>query len=224
VTDDRSAPGGETAAKRFGVDEAGRGPVLGSLFVACVSAAPAALPAGIDDSKRLAPPRRAALAAGLRADEHVSLAVSEVTPDEIDDGSLNALTVGAMADAIDRAAADGTSGVVDACDTDVERFGRRVAVETATEVDIAAEHGADEVHALVGAASIVAKVARDEHVAELAAEYGPVGSGYPSDPTTREFLREYVREHGDLPPFARASWRTSRDVLEAASQSVLAEF
>jgi ribonuclease HII len=209
---------------QFGVDEAGRGPVLGSLFVACVSADAAALPAGIDDSKQLTPARREEISADLRADERISLAVVEVTPAEIDDGSLNALTVGAMAETIDSVALDGRSGMVDACDIDAARFGRRVAAETAADVSIAAEHGADESHAIVGAASIVAKVARDDHIAELAAEHGPIGSGYPNDPTTRTFLREYVREHGDLPPFARASWQTSRDVLDAAKQSALAEF
>ena len=223
MTEDRSAFDGETATKRFGVDEAGRGPVLGSLFVACVSADPTTLPAGIDDSKRLTSTRREALAAELRADERVSVAIVEVTSEAIDDGSLNALTVTAMADAIDRVAPD-CAGVVDACDTDAGRFGRRVASETASEVEIVAEHGADETHEIVGAASIVAKVARDEHVAGFAAEHGPVGSGYPSDGTTRAFLREYVREHGDLPPFARVSWQTSRDILEAADQSALADF
>jgi ribonuclease HII len=208
----------------FGVDEAGRGPVLGSLFVACVSADAAALPAGIDDSKRLTPARRESLSAELRADECVSMAVVEVTPADIDDGSLNVLTAGAMAETIDRAVPDGRAGVVDACDTDAARFGRRVTSATTTDVSIAAEHGADESHDHVGAASIVAKVARDAHIADLAAEHGALGSGYPSDPNTRQFLREYVHEHGDLPPFARTSWQTSQDVLEAAEQSALAEF
>jgi ribonuclease HII len=222
--DDERSNGLETSTRQFGVDEAGRGPVLGSLFVACVSADPAALPENIDDSKRLSPTRREALAAELRADERVSVAVSEVTPTDIDDGSINALTADAMADAIDRVALDDSAGVVDACDMDAARFGRRVASATATDVDITAEHGADECHELVGAASIAAKVARDDHIADLAAEHGALGSGYPSDPNTRQFLREYVRAHGDLPPFARASWQTSRDVLEAATQSELAEF
>lgn len=208
----------------FGVDEAGRGPVLGSLFVACVSADAAALPDGTDDSKRLTPARREALAAELRADKRVTIAVSEVTPTEIDDGRLNGLTVAAMADTIDCATAAGESGIVDACDTDAERFGRRVRAETAADVELAAEHGADESHEHVGAASIVAKVVRDEHISDLAAEHGAIGSGYPGDSTTREFLREYVREHGGLPPFARESWKTSRDVLEAANQSALADF
>jgi ribonuclease HII len=239
----------------FGVDEAGRGPVLGSLFVAAVRAAPTALPAGIGDSKRLSPARREGLAADLRADDRVETAVVEVTPAAIDDPEtgLNALTATAAAEAIaelfgdapvaangarrgaDEAARAGgdrvaerragrPTGVVDACDVDAERFGRRIAERTSTDVEVVAEHGADESHEVVGAASVVAKVARDTHIERLAVEHGAVGSGYPSDPHTRAFLAEYVREHGDLPPFARASWQTSRDVLAAAEQSSLGAF
>jgi ribonuclease HII len=76
----------------------------------------------------------------------------------------------------------------------------------------------------VGAASIIAKVARDAHVAELADEYGDVGSGYPSDPTTRTFLADYVDSHGELPPCARRSWSTCDDVLAAAEQATLGDF
>lgn len=210
----------------FGVDEAGRGPVLGSLFVACVRADSTVLPDGIDDSKRLSPARREALAADLRADERVSVAVVAVAPDAIDDSStnLNELTARAAATAIDRVGEDGLSGLVDACEADAARFGQRVAAAAERDVEITAEHGADEEYELVGAASIIAKVARDAHIAELAEEYGSVGSGYPGDPNTRRFLREYVHTHDELPPFARASWGTSRDVLDAAEQSALADF
>ncbi|RJT00383.1 ribonuclease HII [Halococcus sp. IIIV-5B] len=211
---------------RFGVDEAGRGPVLGSLFVACVRADPAVLPEAIDDSKRLPPARREALATDLHGDDRVSTAVVEVTASEIDDPEtdINALTITAAAGAIDEAVEDGLAGIVDACDTDAARFGRRVTAATDANVAVTAEHGADENHALAGAASIVAKVARDAHIDRLAEEYGLMGSGYPSDPNTREFLREYVREHGELPSFARASWKTSRDVLDAAAQSTFSNF
>jgi len=51
-----------------------------------------------------------------------------------------------------------------------------------------------------------------------------VGSGYPSDPTTRAFLAGYVEEHGELPDCARTSWSTCDDVLAAARQSTLGEF
>ena len=81
--------------------------------------------------------------------------------------------------------------------------------------------------AVEAAASIVAKVRRDALIDALDpeyAEYGPIGSGYPSDPQTRSFLRAYVDETGELPPCARASWSTSEDVLAAAEQSALSEF
>ncbi|WP_424017646.1 ribonuclease HII [Halorientalis pallida] len=213
---------------QFGVDEAGKGPVLGSMFAAAVRADPGALPDGIDDSKNLTPGRREELAAQLRADERVQIAVAEIPPARIDDPEtdMNTLTVAAQAEALDGVARDGEAGVVDAGDTDAERFGRRVADRIGADVSITAEHGADEAYALVGAASVLAKVARDAHVTDLAAEYPDtdVGSGYPSDPATRTFLREYVAEHGDLPPCARRSWSTSQDVLAAAEQSALSEF
>jgi ribonuclease HII len=213
---------------QFGVDEAGKGPVLGSMFAAAVRAEPAALPEGIDDSKNLAPARREELAERLRGDDRIGVAVAELPPDRIDDPEtdMNTLTVAAQAAALDGVADGGDDGVVDAGDTDAGRFGRRVADRVAADVSITAEHGADETYALVGAASVVAKVARDAHVADLGAEYPDtdVGSGYPSDPATRAFLREYVAEHGDLPACARRSWSTSQDVLAAAEQSALSEF
>ncbi len=211
----------------FGVDEAGKGPVLGSMFAAAVSIPDeSVLPAGIDDSKNLSPERRAALAAALRADDRIAVGIAEIAPDRIDapETDMNSLTVAAQATAIGRAASAGERGIADAGDVDADRFARRVTERVPAAVTVAAEHGADETHPVVGAASVLAKVERDAHVARLAEEYGDVGSGYPSDPTTREFLRWYVDEHGDLPPCARRSWSTAEDVLAAADQSSLDQF
>lgn len=207
---------------RFGVDEAGKGPVLGSMFAACVRGEPEALPDGVADSKRLSPARRETLAAAIR--ERFEVGVAEVPVARIDgDEDMNSLTVAAHADALQAVATAADEGICDACDTSEERFARRVA--TAANLDgVTAEHGADDAYPLVAAASIVAKVARDAHVATLAEEYGDIGSGYPSDPTTRSFLQEYVRDRGRLPQCARASWSTCEDVLAAAEQSALGEF
>ncbi|WP_276273012.1 ribonuclease HII [Haloarcula litorea] len=210
---------------RFGVDEAGKGPVLGSMFAAAVRADPAALPDGVGDSKDIRPDRREELDAAVRAAAD-AVAVAEVPVARIDDPStdMNTLTVAAHAEALSGVATDGLAGTVDAGDTDAERFGRRVADRVGADVDVTAAHGADGTDPLVGAASIVAKVARDAHVAALAEAYGEVGSGYPSDPTTRRFLASYVETHGDLPDCARGSWSTCEDVLAAAEQSSLGEF
>jgi len=210
----------------FGVDEAGKGPVLGSMFAACVVADETALPDGLKDSKDLTPTKREELDAALRARESVRVGVAEIPVERIDDPGtdMNTLTVDAHADAIDAANADGLSGVVDAGDTSESRFARRVRETAESDVEVHAEHGADASYPLVAAASVVAKVARDAHVDALAAEYGELGSGYPSDPNTRTFLAEYVDAHGELPACARASWSTSDDVLAAAEQSGLNDF
>ena len=224
--------------REFGVDEAGKGPVLGSMFAAAVIADPAELPGDVGDSKGIAPDRREELAAEIRG-VAAAVGVAEIPGERIDDEAtdMNSLTVAAQAEALAAAAADidsgdadgALSGYVDAGDTNAVRFERRVAEGVADRLDganpdVRAEHRADETYPVVGAASIVAKVERDAHVDRLAAEHGDVGSGYPSDPATREFLEGYVVEHGSLPPCARASWKTSQDALAAATQSSLGEF
>ncbi|WP_246998679.1 ribonuclease HII [Halosolutus gelatinilyticus] len=231
----------------FGVDEAGKGPAIGSMFAAAIwLEEPSALPEGIADSKRLAPDRREELAAALYADDRIRVGVAEITTDRIDDPAtdMNSLAVAAHADAIEAAVADAISasvsddsrggetdvpiGLCDACDTDADRFARRVTDACSLSIDVDARHGADDDSAIVGAASIVAKVERDAHVARLAEavadEYGPIGSGYPSDPTTREFLETYVGDSGELPPFARESWSTCETLLAAAEQTGLGQF
>lgn len=222
---------------RVGADEAGKGPVLGPMVAAAVRADPDQLPDGITDSKRLSASRREELEAALRTNPDVEVGVAVVSVDRIDapDTDMNSLTVAAQAEAIATVASERDRAIVDAGDVNESRFARRVreaVAESAFEIDdrdavpidVAAEHGADDEHPIVGAASIVAKVERDRRIADLAAEYGEIGSGYPSDPTTRAFLAEYVRDHGRLPACARSSWQTAADVLAAAEQSALSEF
>jgi ribonuclease HII len=212
---------------RFGVDEAGKGPVLGSMFAAAVLAEPADLPDGVADSKRLTPDRRRELAATLHEAPGIEIGVAEITPAVIDDPGtdMNTLTVRAQADALAQVTTNGQEGLLDAGDTNEARFASRVERRVDADVRVDAEHGADDTDDLVAAASIVAKVARDAHVAELATAYdADLGSGYPSDETTMDFLTEYVDEHGRLPDCARESWATSQRLLAATEQSGLDQF
>ena len=208
----------------FGADEAGKGPVLGSMFAAAVRAPRAALPAGLDDSKRLGDDRRERLADRLRAADCVAVGVAEVPPERIDAGNMNDLVVAAHAEALTAVVDPGDEGLCDAGDVDADRFAARVTRRLDADATVRARHGADGDDDLVAAASVIAKNARENHVAALEAEYGAVGSGYPSDPTTRAFLREHVATSGDLPACARESWATCEDVLAAAEQSALGEF
>lgn len=236
----------------LGVDEAGKGPVLGPMVAAAVLANPADLPVDVDDSKRIAPSRRESIEGAIREVDDVAVGVAFVEPAEIDrsDTDMNTLTVCGQARAI-RAALDARGDTVaadldepvrvvaDAGDTSEARFARRLDEFVASPdpdagdgadlpaVDVSAFHGADEDDSVVGAASVVAKVARDERMAAIDADhpaYDDLGSGYPSDPATREFLRAYVDDHGDVPDCARRSWATCDDLLAAAEQSGLDEF
>ncbi|MFC7059547.1 ribonuclease HII [Halovenus salina] len=208
-----------------GVDEAGKGPVLGSMFVAAVRADPDALPAAVDDSKRLAPARREELADQLR-EQVDDIAVVEIPVERIDnpETDMNQLTVDGHGKALGRLVADGDDCYLDAGDTNAVRFERRVRKQIDADADVRAEHGADETYPVVGAASIIAKSAREAHVAGLESEYGTVGSGYPGDETTRTFLRDFVHERGQLPSCARESWQTSRDIMGERDQAALTDF
>ena len=240
----------------FGVDEAGKGPVLGSMFAAAVWVPDRSiLPDGVADSKRLSPDRREELAAQLSDDDRIRIGVQSISPARIDDPAtnMNELAVAAHAGAIEGALVESVQkdervpesgehpepfaedseytepipGVCDACDTDADRFARRVADACGVELDVEAHHGADDDDPLVGAASVIAKVERDAHVAEIAAdysEYGDPGSGYPSDPATRTFLEDYVEATGELPACARESWSTCRTLLAEVTQTGLGEF
>ena len=70
------------------------------------------------------------------------------------------------------------------------------------------KHKADDLYAVVSAASIVAKVTRDRMIEDLKSQWGNIGSGYPSDPDTIAFLKRYIKERGEPPSIARMSWKT----------------
>ena len=225
---------------QIGVDEAGKGPVVGPMVAAAVRADEDDLPADVADSKDLTESTRESIAAALRESAAVDIGLGVVTTDEIDapETDMNGLTVTAQVRALGDVAGDGDRALVDAGDVSESRFARRVREgvadggaetdgdsESGVAIDVTAEHGADESSRLVGAASVVAKVERDSRIAAIAEEYdSDIGSGYPSDPTTRDFLADYVDEYGDLPDCARRSWSTCEDALAAAEQSGLAEF
>ena len=215
---------------RAGCDEAGKGPVLGSMFAAAVvTPDPKVLPDAVADSRQLTPTKRSDLAATLRSDPAVTLGVAEVPVARIDasDTDMNTLTVQAHARAlVDALPADveEVPVVVDAGDPDADRFARRVETVCDRSVTVTGRHSAEASHQTVAAASIVAKVRRDAHIEALADEYGPIGSGYPSDPQTRSFLASYYAKHGTCPPIARESWSTCADLRAAAEQSHLGNF
>jgi len=209
-----------------GVDEAGKGAVLGPLVVAAVSCREDAecRAVGARDSKDLTPRERARLFREIT--ERFPYTVISCTPGEIDAlrkrMTLNDFLAQAHAEVISRLGPD--LAYVDACDVDARRYGRRVAALVRSSCQVISEHRADGRYAVVGAASIVAKVTRDEAIAALASEHGEIGSGYPSDPYTVAHLQNYLKAHHHPPPYARRSWATIAALQAEQEQRKLAEY
>lgn len=207
-----------------GVDEAGKGAVLGPLVVAGVACIKkqdlAAL--GVKDSKALTPARREVLAAEIRA--AFPFEILHIAPGEIDARgmTMNALLARSHARVI--SALQPAIAVVDACDVDAARYGAMVSAHLDRPCRVVSCHHADRDHPAVSAASIIAKVERDHAVAALKQEYGEIGSGYPSDPSTVRFLSGYMKEYGHPPLIARKSWETIRTLVRQHEQASLLDY
>ncbi len=209
-----------------GVDEAGKGAVLGPLVVAAVACRTHRDLAGIPvkDSKALPPAERTRLSGLITARLPSTVLVIDAADIDIFRrcGSMNLLMARAHARVI--AELRPHRAYVDACDVIASRYGRTVAACLDFPCRITAEHHADENRPVVSAASIVAKVARDRIIEDLAETFGEIGSGYPSDARTVAFLEQYIRDHGKPPSCARASWETTRVSICRVEQSDLFRF
>jgi ribonuclease HII len=198
-----------------GVDEAGRGPVMGPMVVAAVMVDNDRALKGlkVKDSKLLTRQRREEL--DLKIREIATVEVSIVSAAEIDafmsNDTLNALEVERFAYLIDRLRPD--RAFVDAADVVEERFGRNILERMTCRPEMVCSHRADVKYPVVSAASIVAKVMRDRTMDQIQVTLGrPIGSGYSHDEVTIGFIREWLGEHGTLPPHVRSSWKTAKDL------------
>jgi ribonuclease HII len=203
-----------------GIDEAGKGPVLGPMCVAGVLLDEKKLDAlskmGVKDSKQLTAKQREALAVKIKklADRYYIL---EVSPFQIDElrkiMTMNEIMVVCYAKVLEELKPD--HAFVDAADVIAERFGENIRKKYTRKLEIISEHAADEKYPIVSAASILAKVHRDALIKILEENAGvEIGSGYPADPKTIRFLEAWIQEHGSLPDFARSSWETAKRLLE----------
>jgi ribonuclease HII len=217
------------AATVVGIDEAGRGAWVGPLVVGAFAVpldrVERLAAVGARDSKLLSPRLRAEVYDRLL---EIGVARSiELSPAQIDrevaGHRLNALEAAAFG----RLARElGPARVyVDACDANARRFARRVAAAAGEGNRVVARHKADRDLPLVGAASIVAKVRRDRRIEALDRELGGgLGSGYPSDPRTIAFVRDWAARSAVRPPWLRASWSTTERVIGRPTARALEEF
>jgi len=204
-----------------GVDDAGRGAVLGPLVIAGVLVDQKYLDnfvgLGVKDSKLLSPRRRRCLATEILkiVKSHHIVRLSPAEIDQVVESGgklhrLNRLEAHAMAEVIRSLKPDVV--YVDASDVLPDRFRQHIAEEVPFRIQIISEHKADKTYPIVSAASIIAKVERDEAVAELRKRYGDLGSGYIADPKTVSFLEKWMKEYGSYPEFVRKSWKPAKKI------------
>ncbi len=219
-------------ATRLGIDEAGRGCVLGPMvFGACLVDATREKrlrTAGFRDSKKVPADKRVRLRDEALAMSETILAhrVVELSPAILDSKSLNVLGKEVIVDLAVELRPDIL--VLDApvppkqIPGYVEDITIRLSARGVWGMVIVAENGADDTHPCCSAASIFAKVHRDAELRRIEAFEGePLGSGYPGDPHTVAFLKKRWAENRAWPACVRTKWETARRIVAAEAQGSL---
>ena len=202
-----------------GVDEAGRGCVIGPLVVAGVMVKDENLSIfselGVKDSKLLSAEKRELLYPVILqlVEKYHTI---KVMPYQIDVAveslrrlhKLNRLEAQTMAQIIEVLKPD--EAYVDAADTVEHRFGNHIKECLKFQTRIISKHKADRIFPVVSAASIIAKVERDREIANLRLEYGDFGSGYLTDEKTMIFLKQLLDKNEEYPDFVRKSWKPAK--------------
>lgn len=203
-----------------GVDDAGRGSVLGPLVIAGISIEQKNIKQlvkiGVKDSKQLSPQLREKLyeqILSLVEGYHVAKIPPKTIDKSVSKNLLNQLEANYMAKVIKKLQA--SSSYVDSCDVNPKRFGLYIS-NLAKTGKIISSHHADRKYPVVSAASIIAKVNRDREIEKLRKNH-TLGSGYPSDPKTMKFIKEWVSQNGDVPIFVRKSWKPIKILLGVSS-------
>lgn len=195
----------------LGIDEAGRGCVFGDLVVAAYmwesEDQNALAEAGAGDSKAMSAKKRNE--ARERLTDLGRWQVRRITPAQIDQGNLNTLEEHAIADLV--RAFEPTHVIIDALGhpTTLPKVQRRLAAAVAPlDPSWTIVPKADRDFPVCGAASIFAKTTRDAALAEHALQWGELGSGYPSDPKVKAWLRAHLETGRPWPAFVRTRWGT----------------
>lgn len=208
-----------------GIDEAGRGPVIGPLVI-CVYAISMKdidklTKLKVKDSKLLSKKRRDELYSQLipiAADYKVKhLSAAEI--DELRKNyTLNIIEQRIMLKLAKDLKTTPSEIYIDAADVNEKRFGGVFETEF-SDAKIISKHKADMLFPVVSAASIIAKKERDDAIEKISNKIGEeIGSGYPADPITREFLRRYYAKNKKFPAYVRESWDTINKIKKEFSE------
>lgn len=209
--------------KLIGIDDAGRGPIIGPMFLAGVlieqDQENKLKELGARDSKLIQHTERIKLAVEIKKTV-ISFNVQESSPKEIDQAvetiNLNTLEAKKAAEIINQLN-DNKSQIkviVDCPSVNTVAWKKTMTgfIKNTKNLEIHCEHKADFNHPVVSAASILAKVAREEAVEILKQQYGNIGSGYPSDPYTKGFLEKH-KDMLKTTDIVRKSWATWKNLI-----------
>ncbi len=199
-----------------GIDDAGRGSMLGPLVISGISIDKKNLrklsSLGVKDSKKLSPKNRELLYKKIitLVDDFY---IVKIPPRSIDASvkrhGLNELEAKYMAKVVSKL--DPDTSYVDSCDVNPKRFGKEIS-KLSDNHKIKSYHHADSRFVIVSAASILAKVTRDRAIEKLRKNHD-LGSGYPSDSKTVKFVTRYYKTNRSLPTFVRKSWKPVQKIL-----------
>ena len=201
-----------------GIDDAGRGSMLGPLVIAGISLDKKNIKKlsklGVKDSKKLSPSSREILYKKI-IEVVDSYFITKIPPRSIDASvkkhCLNNLEAKYMAKVVLKLNAD--TSYVDSCDVNPKRFGNEIS-KLSDNHKIRSYHHADSRFVVVSAASILAKVVRDKAIVRLNKKY-ELGSGYPSDSKTVNFVRKYFEKNQVMPVFVRKSWKPVQKIVNS---------
>ena len=204
-----------------GVDDAGRGSVLGPLVIAGIAIKRTKInqlkKQGIRDSKKLTPLARERLykkIINIVDDYYVTRISPKIIDKSVFNHSLNHLEARYMAKVISKLSP--SIAFVDSCDVNPHRFGKEISKLTFRS-KIKSYHHADSKFVVVSAASILAKVSRDRAITKLKKKYN-IGSGYPSDPKTKAFVKKSIKRNEPL-TFIRKSWKPVQILMKNKKSS-----
>ena len=212
-----------------GIDEAGRGPVIGPLVVAGVvyNDDQILIDNKISDSKKYSPKRREELANIIKKSA-LNYEIIIISASDIDAMrkimTINEIEVNIFSEIINRLKPN--ICYVDAADVNDTRFGKNILSKLKIKTNIISKHKADSIYPIVGAASIIAKTVRDYEISIISKNLQKklnisIGSGYPSDPVTINFLKKWFEKYGSFPEYVRNSWKTTENIIKQNKNSKL---
>jgi ribonuclease HII len=214
----------------LGIDEAGKGPVIGPLIIAgCLideNDSDKLKDLGVRDSKELTPRQRENLFDKITSvckDYYIAGITSKQLNAEMGIINLNQIELARVAKVVNHFSDKKPKLIIDSFEANTEKFAQKLrCLLDDKSTEIISENRADKNFPVVGAASIIAKVTRDTEIKKIHKIYGDFGSGYPADPRTINFLNKL--DEKEFPEIVRLKWSTAERILEQRKHKDLRDF